>query len=78
MQHHGDWRVRTAFVVTKAPSEPWALARRTLRAMLAQRFPHPYDVWLCDEDPSAGKALPLGAHLRRPLLERNAAAHSPM
>ncbi|MFJ9542173.1 glycosyltransferase family 2 protein [Streptomyces sp. NPDC101225] len=41
-----------AFVVTKAPSEPWPVARRTLAAMLAQRFPHPYDVWLCDEDPT--------------------------
>jgi cellulose synthase (UDP-forming) len=43
--------LRTAFVVTKAPSEPWDLARTTLEAMLAQQFPHPYDVWLCDEDP---------------------------
>jgi cellulose synthase (UDP-forming) len=43
--------LRTAFVVTKAPSEPWPLARQTLEAMLAQDFPHPYDVWLCDEDP---------------------------
>jgi cellulose synthase (UDP-forming) len=44
--------VRVAFVVTKAPSEPWPVARATLEAMLAQDFPHPYDVWLCDEDPS--------------------------
>lgn len=44
--------LRVAFVVTKAPSEPWPVARRTLAAMRAQRFPHPYDVWLCDEDPS--------------------------
>ncbi|MHA7210451.1 glycosyltransferase family 2 protein [Arthrobacter sp. MDT1-65] len=43
--------LRTAFVVTKAPSEPWPLARKTLLAMLAQKFPHPYDVWLCDENP---------------------------
>ncbi|WP_129311130.1 glycosyltransferase [Streptomyces sp. L2] len=43
--------VRTAFVVTRAPSEPWAVARATLTAMLHQDFPHPYDVWLCDEDP---------------------------
>ncbi|ALV31010.1 glycosyltransferase [Streptomyces sp. CdTB01] len=41
-----------AFVVTKAPSEPWPVARKTLLAMLAQRYPHPYDVWLCDEDPT--------------------------
>jgi cellulose synthase/poly-beta-1,6-N-acetylglucosamine synthase-like glycosyltransferase len=44
--------VRVAFVVTKAPSEPWSVARATLEAMLDQNFPHPYDVWLCDEDPS--------------------------
>jgi cellulose synthase (UDP-forming) len=43
--------VRVAFAVTKAPSEPWPLARTTL-AMLSQRFDAPYDVWLCDEDPS--------------------------
>lgn len=46
-------RIPVAFVVTRAPSEPWAAARRTLEAMLDQDFPHPYDVWLCDEDPSA-------------------------
>ncbi|MFP3989793.1 glycosyltransferase [Streptomyces sp. E11-3] len=45
--------LRTAFVVTRAPSEPWEMARTTLRAMLDQDFPHPYHVWLCDEDPSA-------------------------
>jgi len=44
--------LRAAFVVTKAPSEPWPVARQTLEAMLAQDFPHSYDVWLCDEDPS--------------------------
>ncbi|MFM9370921.1 glycosyltransferase family 2 protein [Streptomyces sp. Da 82-17] len=41
-----------AFAVTRAPSEPWDTARRTLEAMRAQDYPHPYDVWLCDEDPS--------------------------
>ncbi|WP_063753087.1 glycosyltransferase, partial [Streptomyces resistomycificus] len=45
-------RLRTAFVVTRAPSEPWSVARTTLSAMLRQDFPQPYDVWLCDEDPS--------------------------
>ncbi|WP_329224949.1 glycosyltransferase [Streptomyces canus] len=45
-------RLRTAFVVTRAPAEPWPVARTTLSAMLRQDFPHPYDVWLCDEDPS--------------------------
>jgi len=44
--------VRTAFVVTKAPSEPWEVARATILAMLEQSFPHPYDVWLCDEKPT--------------------------
>ncbi|MFF4800957.1 glycosyltransferase [Streptomyces sp. NPDC001351] len=43
--------LRTAFVVTRAPSEPWSVARTTLSAMLRQDFPHSYDVWLCDEDP---------------------------
>ncbi|MZD07118.1 glycosyltransferase [Streptomyces sp. SID5785] len=41
-----------AFAVTRAPSEPWPAARRTLEAMLAQDFPHPFDVWLCDEAPT--------------------------
>jgi cellulose synthase (UDP-forming) len=43
---------RVAMVVTKAPSEPWSVVRKTLDAMLAQAFPRPYDVWLADEDPS--------------------------
>jgi cellulose synthase/poly-beta-1,6-N-acetylglucosamine synthase-like glycosyltransferase len=45
--------LRCAFVVTRAPSEPWEVARTTLSAMLAQEFPHGYDVWLCDEQPTA-------------------------
>lgn len=45
-------RLRTAMVVTKAPSEPWAMVEKTLEAMLGQSFPHPYDVWLADEQPS--------------------------
>lgn len=44
--------VRTAFVVTRAPSEPWPVAVATIEAMLAQKYPHPYDTWLCDEKPS--------------------------
>jgi cellulose synthase (UDP-forming) len=40
---------RTAMIVTKAPSEPWAVVRTTLEAMLAQDFPHHHDVWLADE-----------------------------
>jgi cellulose synthase (UDP-forming) len=42
------WRV--AMVVTKVPSEPFALVRETLEGMLRQR--HPHDVWLADEDPA--------------------------
>lgn len=42
-------RLRTAMIVTKAPSEPWKVVRTTLEAMLAQDFPYPYDVWLADE-----------------------------
>ena len=45
--------LRTAFVVTRAPSEPWDVACATLSAMLGQDFPLPYDVWLCDERPTA-------------------------
>ncbi|MER6100410.1 glycosyltransferase family 2 protein [Streptomyces sp. NPDC001728] len=44
--------LRTAFVVTRAPSEHWDIARTTLEAMLDQDFPYAYDVWLCDEDPT--------------------------
>ncbi|MET3590989.1 cellulose synthase/poly-beta-1,6-N-acetylglucosamine synthase-like glycosyltransferase [Mesorhizobium shonense] len=43
-------RSRVAMVVTKAPSEPFAVVQRTLEAMLAQDYPH--DTWLADEDPS--------------------------
>ncbi|WP_166741838.1 glycosyltransferase [Cumulibacter soli] len=43
---------RVAMVVTKAPSEPWEMVRRTLEAMLAQEYPAPYDVWIADEAPS--------------------------
>jgi cellulose synthase (UDP-forming) len=41
--------LRTAIIVTKAPSEPWPLVRATLEAMLRQDFPDRYDVWLADE-----------------------------
>lgn len=43
-----DWRV--GMVVTRAPSEPFALVKRMLGAMKAQEVPH--DAWLADEDPS--------------------------
>ncbi|MEV5319976.1 hypothetical protein AB0K92_20355 [Streptomyces sp. NPDC052687] len=33
-----------AFVVTRAPSEPWSTARRTLQAMLGQDSPYARDV----------------------------------
>lgn len=42
------WRV--AMIVTKTPSEPFAILERTLLAMLAQDYPH--DTWLADENPS--------------------------
>jgi len=41
------WRV--AMVVTKAPSEPFSLVKKTIEGMLRQRYPH--DTWLADEDP---------------------------
>lgn len=44
--------LRTAMIVTKAPSEPWAVVRETLEAMLAQDFPYRYEVWLADERPT--------------------------
>jgi cellulose synthase (UDP-forming) len=43
-------RYRVAMVVTKTPSEPFAVVRATLEAMLAQDYPH--DTWLADEAPS--------------------------
>jgi cellulose synthase (UDP-forming) len=44
----GQWRV--AMIVTKTPSEPFAILQKTLQAMLDQDYPH--DTWLADEDPS--------------------------
>ena len=44
--------VRAAIIVTKAPAEPWAVVQQTLQAMLGQDYPHPYDVWLADEQPT--------------------------
>ena len=41
---------RVAMIVTKTASEPFDLVRHTLKAMLAQDYPH--DTWLADEDPS--------------------------
>lgn len=41
---------RVAMVVTKAPAEPFAVVKTTLKAMLAQIVAH--DTWLADEDPN--------------------------
>lgn len=45
--------LRVAIAVTKAPSEPWSEVRPTLEAALKQQIELEYDVWLCDEQPSA-------------------------
>ena len=42
--------LRVAMIVTKTPSEPFAILRRTLEAMLAQD--HPHDTWIADEAPT--------------------------
>jgi cellulose synthase (UDP-forming) len=42
---------RIAMVVTKAPSEPFEIVRRTLNAMLEQ-VDYDYDIWLADEAPT--------------------------
>lgn len=41
---------RVAMVVTKAPSEPFEVVRKTLLAMLDQKGVE-FDIWLADEDP---------------------------
>lgn len=45
---------RVAMIVTKAPSEPFEVVRKTLEAMLAQDVPNgaSADVWVADERPS--------------------------
>ncbi|MCZ7466948.1 glycosyltransferase family 2 protein [Rhizobium rhizogenes] len=57
---------RVAMVVTKAPSEPFAVVRKTLLAMLDQRGMEQkgleFDVWLADEDPDAQTLAWCGAH----------------
>lgn len=40
---------RVAMIVTKTPSEPFSVVRKTLEAMMGQTYPH--DTWLADEDP---------------------------
>ena len=43
---------RVAMVVTKTPSEPLSLVKKTLQGVLAQRG-YAHDTWLADEDPDA-------------------------
>lgn len=43
--------LRVAMIVTKAPSEPWSVVKKTLEAMLNQNIDSAYDVWLADEKP---------------------------
>ncbi|HEV7317786.1 MAG TPA: glycosyltransferase family 2 protein [Ensifer sp.] len=52
---------RIAMVVTKAPSEPFAVVRKTLLAMLDQTGCD-FDVWLADEDPSEDTMAWCAAH----------------
>ncbi len=51
-----------AMIVTKSPSEPWAVVQRTLEAMASQVFPRPFDIWLADEDPSPQTELWCAEH----------------
>jgi len=70
--------LRTAIVVTKAPSEPWGVVRETLLAMLGQDFPLPFDVWLADESPQPETYLWCADHgVRISTREGVAAYHQP-
>ncbi|TCO73339.1 glycosyltransferase family 2 protein [Rhodovulum euryhalinum] len=51
---------RVAMVVTKSPSEPFEVVRRTLEGMLAQDWPH--DTWLADENPAPETLAWCAAH----------------
>ncbi|SIS95013.1 cellulose synthase (UDP-forming) [Roseivivax lentus] len=51
---------RVAMIVTKTPSEPFDVVRRTLEAMLRQSYPH--DTWLADEDPQPETVAWCAAH----------------
>ena len=53
---------RVAMVVTKAPSEPFSVVRRTLEAMLDQDLPH--DTWLRRRSRSGDPGLVCGARGR--------------
>ncbi len=46
---------RVAMVMTKTPSEPFEIAKRTLLGMIAQKYPH--DTWIADEDPTKESLL---------------------
>ncbi|MQQ09336.1 glycosyltransferase [Epibacterium sp. SM1979] len=52
--------VRVAMIVTKTPSEPLSVLIPTLKAMLAQTYPH--DTWLADEAPDAETRAWCDAH----------------
>jgi cellulose synthase (UDP-forming) len=54
-----EWRV--AQIVTKAPSEPWTVVKRTLTGMLADTSVA-HDTWLADEDPSEETKAWCAAH----------------
>lgn len=53
-------KLRVAMVVTKAPSEPFHVVRKTLEGMLAQT--HPHATWLADEQPTAETLAWCAAH----------------
>jgi len=44
--------LRVAMIVTKAPSEPWEIVKKTLEGCLNQGVNISYDVWVADEDAS--------------------------
>ena len=44
-------KLKVAMVVTKAPSEPFDVVKKTLAGMLRQHYPH--DTWLADEKPES-------------------------
>jgi cellulose synthase (UDP-forming) len=70
--------LRTAMVVTKAPSEPWEVVRETLEAMLAQDYPYAFDTWLADESPALETLEWCAAHgVRVSSREGIAAYHQP-
>ncbi|HWE11597.1 MAG TPA: glycosyltransferase [Solirubrobacteraceae bacterium] len=68
-------QLRTAMVVTKAPSEPWELVRETLEAMLAQDYPYPFDTWLADEKPAPETLEWCAAHAVRVSSREGVAAY---